>query len=111
MRRSVSLLVLLTLVASTGCAASPQQLSPSNPRYVAPAPLPPPPIPIRFIGTAEKSGKKWAAFTDRPGVTVWAAEGDTVLGQWKLVRIGVESVVMEYPNGTGRQTIPMRGGS
>jgi hypothetical protein len=99
MRRTVSLLLVLTLLASTGCAAS---------RAFRQGP---PPIPIKFIGTAEKSGKKWAVFTDRPGVTVWAAEGETVLGQWKLVRIGVESVVMEYPNGTGRQTIPMRGGS
>jgi hypothetical protein len=99
MRRSVSLLLLLTLLASTGCAAS---------RAFRQAP---PRIPIKFIGMVEKSGgEKWAIFTDGPGVPVWAAEGDTVLGQWKLVRIGVASVVMEYPDGTGRQTIPMRGG-
>ena len=92
----------------------PRVPSPTDPDYVPPQPAPPPPpppIPIKFIGTAEKSGKRWAIFSDGRGVPVWAAEGDTVLGQWKLVRIGVESVVMEYPNGTGRQTIPMRGGS
>jgi hypothetical protein len=32
-----------------------------------------------------------------------------VLGQYKIVRIGVESVVMAYPDGRGQQTIPMRG--
>jgi hypothetical protein len=99
MRRSVSLLLVLALLASTGCAASWAFRQG------------PPPIPIKFIGTAEKSGNKWAIFSDGRGVPVWAAEGDTVLGQWKLVRIAAASVVMEYPNGTGRQTIPMRGGS
>jgi len=84
---------------------------PGDPDYVPPPPPPPPPITIKFIGTAEKGGKKWAIFSDGRGAPVWAAEGETVLGQWKLVRIGVESVVMEYPDGRGRQTIPMRGGS
>ena len=30
--------------------------------------------------------------------------------RYRIVRIGVESIVMEYPDGRGRQTIPMRGG-
>jgi type IV secretory pathway VirB10-like protein len=90
---------------------TPPPPQPGQPGYQQPQPPPPPPIPLKFFGTVEQGGKKWAIFTDGRGVPVWAAEGDTVLGQWKLVRIGVESVVMEYPNGTGRQTIPLRGGS
>lgn len=85
----------------------PPPLAPGQEGYVPP---PPPPITIKFIGTAEKGGKKWAIFSDGRGSPVWAAEGETVLGQWRLVRIGIESVVMEYPDGRGRQTIPMRGG-
>jgi hypothetical protein len=84
---------------------------PPGPGQEGYVPPPPPPITIKFIGTAEKGGKKWAIFSDGRGTPVWAAEGETVLGQWRLVRIGVESVVMEYPDGRGRQTIPMRGGT
>ena len=84
---------------------------PIGPPPPPPGPPPPPPITIKFIGTVEKAGRKLAIFSDGRGAPVWAAEGETVLGQWKLVRIGVESVVMEYPDGRGRQTIPMRGGT
>jgi hypothetical protein len=93
--------------------ATPPAPQPGDPDYRPPPPPPPPPIPIKFIGIAEKpagSGQKWAIFTDGRGTPVWCREGELVMGQWRLVRIGVESVVMEYPNGTGRQTIPMRGG-
>jgi len=72
-------------------------------------PPPPPPIPLKFIGTLEKGGKKWAIFSDGSNVPRYATEGELVLGQYKVVRIGVESVVMEYADGKGRQTIPMRG--
>jgi hypothetical protein len=30
-------------------------------------------------------------------------------GRYRIVKIGVESIVMEYVDGTGRQTIPLRG--
>ena len=30
-------------------------------------------------------------------------------GRFRIVRIGVESIVMEYLDGRGRQTIPLRG--
>ncbi len=85
-------------------------------RSVAPerpaAPPGPPPIPLKFIGTAEQGNKKVAIFVfiDGKGLPMYAAEGQLVAGQYKVVRIGVESVVMEYPNGTGQQTLPMRGG-
>lgn len=72
-------------------------------------PPPPPPIPLKFIGTMEQGRKRVAIFSDGRGLPVYASEGELVLGQYKVVRIGVESVVMEYPDGRGRQTIPMRG--
>jgi hypothetical protein len=83
---------------------------PGDTDYVPP---PPPPISgaIRFIGTAEQGTTKVAIFvtTDGKGPPVHAKEGDLVLGQYRLVKIQVESVVMEYPDGKGRQIIPMRG--
>ena len=85
--------------------------------YKPPPPVPPPPqagpppIPLKFIGTVEKAGHKVAIFvsTDGRGLPVYAGEGEVVLGQYRVVKIGVESVTLEYLDGRGRQTIPMRG--
>ena len=80
-----------------------------DPTLPPPGPPPPPPIPLKFIGTMEQGKKKVAIFSDGRGAPVYASEGELVLGQYRLVRIGLESVVMEYADGRGRQTIPMRG--
>lgn len=91
---------------------APPPPGPGQAGYQPPPPPPPPPIPpipLKFIGTLEKGGKKWAIFSDGGNVPRYATEGELVLGQYKLIRIGVESVVMEYADGKGRQTIPMRG--
>jgi hypothetical protein len=87
----------------------PRVLQPGDPGYVPPPPPPPPPIPLKFIGTLEQGTKKVAIFSDGRGLPIYGREGETVLGQYRIVRIGVESVVMEYLDGRGRQTIPMRG--
>jgi hypothetical protein len=70
-------------------------------------PPPPPPIPLKFFGIVEKPGAgKIAALSDCRS-TYYGREGDIVAGQYRLVRIGIESVVMEYPDGRGRTTIRM----
>jgi hypothetical protein len=84
------------------------------PTTVGPPPPPPPPpgpppIPLKFTGTMEQGKKKVAIFSDGRGLPVYAAEGELVLGQYRVVRIQIESVVMEYADGKGRQTIPLRG--
>jgi hypothetical protein len=103
---------------------APRVLRPGDKDYVAPLPPPPPapgtpghpdyvppppPIPLKFLGTLERGGKKWAIFSDGGNVPRYATEGDLVLGQYKLIKIGAESVDMEYADGRGRQRIPMRG--
>jgi hypothetical protein len=75
-----------------------------------PPPPPPPPIPLKFIGTMEQGNKRVAIFSDGKGMPQYGAEGQTILGQYRIVKIGVESVTMEYLDGRGRQQIPMRGG-
>ena len=93
----------------------PKMPKPGDKDYVAPPPPPPPgppvipPIPLKFIGTMEQGKKKVAIFSDGRGLPLYAAEGELVLGQYRVVRIQIESVVMEYADGKGRQTIPMRG--
>ncbi len=88
----------------------PQKLTPP----VDPTPLPPPapvipPIPLKFMGTVERGNLKLAALTDCKGYTYSGREGELIDGRYKLVRIGQESVVMEYANGTGRITIRKTG--
>lgn len=96
-------------------APRPRVAQPGEQGYVAPPPPPPPgpppipPIPLKFTGTMEQGKKKVAIFSDGRGVPVYASEGELVLGQYRVVRIQLESVVMEYADGRGRQTIPMRG--
>ena len=98
-------------------APPPPQPSASHGAPVAPpappvdtGPPPPPPIPLKYIGffEEEKGGKKLAAFSDCR-MTMRGHEGDIVAGQYRLVRIGIESVVMEYVDGRGRTTIRMSG--
>ena len=87
----------------------PPQPKPGDPDYRQPLPPPPPAITIKFIGVVEKNGKKYAIFSDGKGQPVYASEGQVVMGQYKLLKIGVESVTMSYLDGRGVQTIPMRG--
>jgi hypothetical protein len=82
---------------------------PPGPGQVGYVPPPPPPITIKFIGTLEQGKTKVAVFSDGKGQPVYASEGQTVLGQYKLLKIGVESVTMSYLDGKGIQQIPMRG--
>jgi len=80
----------------------PQQARPAGPPAV-------PPIALKFIGYIEaQGGKKIASLSD--GKNVWTApEGGTVLGQYKIWRVGVESIDISYLDGRGRQTIRMTG--
>jgi hypothetical protein len=83
----------------------PQQPAPIEPPVVPP----PPPITMKYIGSFEdpKVGKI-ANFSDCRS-TYRGREGEIIAGQYRLVRIGVESVVMEYPDGRGRTTIRVSG--
>jgi hypothetical protein len=76
-----------------------------------PVPPPPPPITLKFIGVvdAPPPGKKLAILSDGRGSPVYGHEGDTVLGQYRILRIGAESIEMSYLDGRGRQTIRLSG--
>jgi hypothetical protein len=92
----------------------PPRLPPvSTPVAIGPPPPPPPPpippIPLKFMGTVEKPGLTLAALTDCKGFSYAAREGETIDGRYKLLKIGLESVVLEYPNGTGRTTVRKSG--
>lgn len=91
---------------------APPPLLPPPPPVVptGPPPVPPPPaIALKFVGVVQlPTGKRVASLSDGKGVML-GAEGDVIDGRFRIVRIGVESIVMEYLDGRGRQTIPLRG--
>lgn len=90
---------------------------PPNPVVTAPVvpsgPPPPPPLPpiaLKFIGVIEsESSPRMVILSDGRGAPLYGKEGDTVLGQYRIVRIGAESVEMSYLDGRGRQTIRLSG--
>ena len=74
-------------------------------------PPPLPPIALKFIGVVDTPppGQRVAVLSDGRGSPVYGHEGDTVLGQYRILRIGAESVEMSYLDGRGRQTIRLSG--
>lgn len=75
-----------------------------------PPPPPVPPIPLKLMGFLDvKNGYKLAALSDCKGGTWSAREGQVVDGQYRVVKIGIESVVIEYVSGKGQQTLRVDG--
>src|SRR5262245_46567932 len=71
-----------------------------------------PPIPLKFVGTMKVGGRMMAVLSDASGLQrdpVYGFEGDTILGQYRLVRVSAESIEMTYLDGRGRQTIRFSG--
>ena len=90
---------------ASGGGRGPVAPTPSPVPEGPPPPPPPPPIPLKFIGTRDVPNVgKIAVFSDCR-TTMRGKEGDLIDGRYRLVRIGVESVVMEYADGRGRTTI------
>jgi hypothetical protein len=76
-----------------------------------PQPAAPPPIPLKFIGLIGPTAEvpKIAVFSDGKGLPQYGKEGDIILGQFRIVHIGTESIEMSYLDGRGRQTIRLTG--
>lgn len=80
---------------------------PKPPDPVKPPPPPPPPIPLKFYGlTTPKIGVKRAFFLEGEDIFV-ASEGDLIKRRYKVVRIGVNSVVLEDTEFKNQQTLPL----
>jgi len=74
-----------------------------------PQPAPPPPIPLKFIGIMGPENSKIAVLSDSKGPPISAKEGELVLGQYRVLKIGVESVEVAYADGRGRVTLRLSG--
>jgi hypothetical protein len=84
---------------------APAPVVPSGP----PLPAPPPPIPLKFIGIMGPDHSKIAVLSDSKGPPISAKEGELVLGQYRVLKIGVESVEVAYADGRGRVTLRLSG--
>ena len=93
----------------------PPSMRPPDPTTVNPVPVvppgppPPPPIPLKFIGIVQKAdGTRIAVLSDgrKP---VSGTEGQEIAGQYRILKIGNESIEMEYIDRRGRQTIRLTG--
>jgi len=87
----------------------PQQPAPAPP----PAPVkndppPPPPIPLKFYGYAgtTRDGVRRAFFLDGDDIYT-PAENEVVKGRYKIIRIGVNSAVVEDTTNHNQQTLPL----
>ena len=80
------------------------------PPVVVPADPKAPPIPLKFYGFVNKSkvGDKRAFFLDGDDIVI-AAEGDMIKKRYKIVRIGVNSAVVEDTQfkSNNQQTLPL----
>lgn len=74
-----------------------------------PPPPPLPPIPLKFIGIMGPENSKIAVLSDSKGPPIPAKEGELVLGQYRVLKIGVESVEVAYADGRGRVTLRLSG--
>ncbi|MGP0072668.1 MAG: hypothetical protein ACLPWF_12145 [Bryobacteraceae bacterium] len=86
-------------------------VGPVMPKAVEPPPEPrAPPIPLKFYGFVNKTkvGDKRAFFLDGEDIVI-AGEGDLIKKRYKIVRIGVNSAVVEDTefHSNNQQTLPL----
>jgi hypothetical protein len=77
-----------------------------------PHPPPAPPITVKFIGVLDlNDGSKIAVFADCSAGRrqAQAREGGIIDGRYRLVKIGVQSVIIEHLDGRGRTTLAQGG--
>ena len=90
----------------------PKPLGPEPPSApqpkVEPVKPPPPPIPLKFYGfiNPARTNVRRAFFLDGDDIIV-AGEGDTIRQRYRVVRIGISSVVMEDVEHKHQQTLPL----
>ena len=86
-----------------------KELAQQNAQPVAPVTPPPPPITLKYYGyiAQRADGRKRAFFLDGEDILV-AAEGDLLKRRYKVVRIGVNSAIVEDTQFNNTQTIPLQ---
>jgi hypothetical protein len=88
--------------------AGPQPSPLAPPSAAKNDPPPPPPIPLKFYGYAgtTRDGVRRAFFLDGDDIYT-PAENEVVKGRYKIIRIGVNSAVVEDTTNHNQQTLPL----
>ena len=86
----------------------PAETTPAPPAKPAdPPPAPKPPIPLKFYGFIAGGGPPRRAFFLNGEEIFVAAEGETVQKRYRIVRIGLNSAVVEDTEHKNEQTLPL----
>jgi hypothetical protein len=85
-------------------AGGPGSAEPPKPTGPPPTP-PPPPIPLKFYGYENKQ-KKRAFFMEGDDIFV-VGENETVHNRYKIIKIGVNSAIVEDTTDKHQQTLPL----
>jgi len=74
-----------------------------------PQPTGPPPIQLQLKGiTTFPDGSRVAQLKDpATGATFLVGDGEAFDGRYKVIKVGVQSVVVAYLDGTGQRTLPL----
>lgn len=72
-----------------------------------PPPPPPPPIPLKFFGFATAPGTAKKIFLANGEEVFVVSEGDVVMKQYRVLRIGVNTVEVEDLNAKRTATLPL----
>ncbi|MEO8483376.1 MAG: hypothetical protein ABI634_14275 [Acidobacteriota bacterium] len=84
----------------------------SAPPMAPPMPQGPPPIGLKLTGitTAQQGGRPMVSLKDPLSNALFQAfEGDIVDGRYRVVKVGTQSVVLSYVDGSGTRTISLGG--
>ena len=83
----------------------------SNDPAAPPPKAPPPPITLKYFGYANRPGdaRRRALLMDGEEIFI-AVEGQLIKKRYKVVRIGVNSIVMEDMEFQSQQTLPLQEG-
>jgi hypothetical protein len=84
---------------------TPAPVTPAEPAGPPPPP-PPTPIPLKFYGYATRGSTKRAFFMDGDDIQI-AGENDTIRNRYKIIKIGVNSAVVEDTTDKHQQTLPL----
>jgi hypothetical protein len=84
---------------------------PAGPPPPPPPPPGPPPIALKYLGWVDRPDIGRVATLKDPatGALFQALEGQIVDGRYRVVKIGHESIVVSYVDGTGQRTIGVGG--
>jgi len=73
-----------------------------------PQPTGPPPIALKLIGMTQLATQTMVTLKEpTSGALFNGVEGDVLDGRFRIVKVGVQSVILSYVDGTGTRTIPL----